>query len=292
MAVGEMDQVAVAFQRERHRLTSIAYRMLGSFADAEDAVQGTWLRLARADRAAIDNLGGWLTTALGRECLDMLRRQRPRRQGVTLDRLPDPVIDRWPDSDIGPEAELVAAEAVGVALMVVLDQLSPVERVAFVLHDVFAVPYDQIAPRLQRTTEATRQLASRARRRVQGQQLAPDRVLADQREIVEAFMAAARAGDIEQLLRLLDPDVVMRADVGDGVHMVQDAHRIAVSASAFAPRGHQQVAMVNGGPGIVTTDAHGRVVSVLSLLIASHRIVGINVLADTDRLKGLTTTDR
>jgi RNA polymerase sigma factor (sigma-70 family) len=289
--VDEADRLAVEFQRERHRLTSIAYRILGSVADAEDAVQGTWLRLDRADSARIDNLGGWLTTAVGRECLDMLRRQRTRRHDATLERLADPVVDHLPDRAEGPEAEAITAEAVGLALLVVLDELSPVERVAFVLHDVFAVPYEEIAPIVRRTTETTRQLASRARRRVQRYDLAPDRAVADQREIVEAFIAAARAGDIERLILLLDPDVLLRADVGAGVQTIQGAATVAQSAAAFAPSRHQQVGMVNGGPGIIATDARGRVVSIMSMLVAGHRIVGIAVLADINRLQRLFPND-
>jgi hypothetical protein len=221
----------------------------------------------------------------------MLRRRRRRRHDATLERLPDPVVDHWPDSADGPEAEAITAESVRLALLVVLDELSTVERVAFVLHDVFAVPYDQIAPLVQRTTETTRQLASRARRRVRRHAVASDRVLAA-REVVEAFIAAARAGDASGSCCSCTPTCSSGPTSERESTRSRCAATVARTAAAFAPNRHQQVGIINGGPGIVTTDARGRVVSVMAILIASQQIVGITVLADTDRLQRFSAIDR
>src|ERR671916_14390 len=204
--------LAQRFEEHRAHLRAVAYRMLGSPSEAEDAVQEAWLRLSRSDTSGVENLGGWLTTIVGRVCLDMLRSRRSRREGPLGVHLPEPIVSRA--DGIDPEHEALLADSVGLALLVVLETLSPAERLAFVLHDMFAVPFDEIAPIVGRSSTATRQLASRARRRVQGETAIPDADLDTQREVVDAFLAAAREGDFEALLEVLDPDVVVRDDRG------------------------------------------------------------------------------
>src|SRR5438093_2397604 len=205
-----MNELAEEFERHREHLNRVAYRMLGSTSDAEDAVQEAWLRLSRADADAVANLGGWLTTVVARVCLDLLRARRARREQAADPWLPEPIVS----VEEGPEEQALLADSVGVALLVVLETLTPAERLAFVLHDMFAVPFDEIAPILERTPEAVRQLASRARRRVRGAAPAADPDLARQRRLVDAFLAASRAGDFEALVAVLDPEVVFRIDVG------------------------------------------------------------------------------
>src|ERR671916_259972 len=208
----ERDFLAQQFEEHRTRLRAVAYRMLGSLSEADDAVQETWLRLSRTDADEVENLGGWLTTVVARVSLNMLRSRRSRRE-VPLDvRMPEPMVDRADGTN--PEHEALLADSVGLALLVVLETLNPAERLAFVLHDMFAVPFDEIAPIVDRSPEAARQLASRARRHVQGETAVPDANLDTQREVVDAFLAAAREGDFEALLEVLDPDVVLRADLG------------------------------------------------------------------------------
>src|SRR3954452_1387159 len=210
----ERDFLAQHFEEHRTRLRAVAYRMLGSLSEADDAVQETWLRLNRVDADEVENLGGWLTTVVARVSLTMLRSRRSRREEPLEVRMPEPIVDRADGTD--PEHEALLGDAVGLALLVVLETLAPAERLAFVLHDVFAVPFDEIAPIVDRSSEAPRQLASRARRRVQGERAVPDADLATQREVVEAFLAAGRDGDFTALLEVLDPDVVLRSDFGHG----------------------------------------------------------------------------
>src|SRR6478672_133849 len=214
MANPDPDWLAQRFEAQRPRLRAVAYRMLGSMAEADDAVQDAWLRLARADATAVDNLGGWLTTVVARLCLDRLRARTARREEPMGVHLPEPIVSS-PDAAPGPEDEAILADSVGLALLVVLDRLTPAERLAFVLHDMFAVPFEEIAAIVGRSEDAARQLASRARRRVRGGG-APDPDLVRQREVVEAFISALRAGDFEGLLAVLDPDLVVRADMAAG----------------------------------------------------------------------------
>jgi RNA polymerase sigma factor (sigma-70 family) len=277
-------ELATEFEQHRARLRAIAHRMLGSQAEADDAVQETWLRLSRADAAAIENLGGWLTTVVSRVCLNVLRAREARHE-VLVDQIPDPVITAV-DDPVG-EAEL--ADGVGIALLVVLETLSPSERVAFVLHDLFAVPFGEIATLLDRTPDAARQLASRGRRRVRGGTARADADRGRRQEIVDAFLAASRDGDFAGLLALLDPDVVRRADLGPGVvDTVHGAEEVAAGASQFG-RGMQldrRLALVNGAPGIVTF-RDGSPFSVVAFEIAGDRIVAIDILADRERVAAL-----
>src|SRR4051794_7949914 len=280
-------ELAQEFEAHRARLRAIAHRMLGSQAEADDAVQETWLRLSRTDAAAIENLGAWLTTVVSRVCLNVLRARDARREQL-VDQIPDPVIAAVDD----PYDQVEIADGVGIALLVVLETLSPSERVAFVLHDLFAVPFDDVAALLDRTPQAARQLASRARRRVRG---ATARAGADRgrrQEIVDAFLAAAREGDFRRLLVLLDPDVVRRADLGPGVvDIVRGAERVVAQARRFGRDADldQRRALVNGAPGIVTL-RDGRPFSVMAFEIAGDRIVAIDILADRTRLAALDLT--
>jgi RNA polymerase sigma factor (sigma-70 family) len=282
--VTEDVELAQEFERHRARLRAIAHRVLGSQAEADDAVQETWLRLSRTDIAKIENLGAWLTTVVSRVCLNALRARRARRE-VLVDQMPDPVVAAVDD----PEAEAELAEGVGIALLVVLETLSPSERVAFVLHDLFAVPFDEIAALLDRTPEAARQLASRARRRVRGGTARADVDRGRRQELVDAFLAAAREGDFGGLLAVLDPDVVRRADLGPGVvDIARGAEQVAAQAQRFS-RGmdlDQRRALVNGAPGIVSF-RDGRPYSVVAFDIADDRIVAIDILADPERLAAL-----
>ena len=251
----EREFLAQHFEEHRTRLRAVAYRMLGSLSEADDAVQETWLRLSRTDADEVENLGGWLTTVVARVSLNMLRSRRSRREEPLGVRMPDPIVDRADGTD--PEHEALLADAVGLALLVVLETLNPAERLAFVLHDMFAVPFDEIAPIVDRSPEAARQLASRARRRVQGEAPIPDADLDTQREVLEAFLAAAREGDFDALLEVLDPDVVLRADRGavaiGSSRVVRGAANVARQALAF-PRLDVDVrpALVNGAVGTVT----------------------------------------
>ncbi len=269
------------FEEHRPRLRAVAYRMLGSFADADDAVQEAWLRLRRAGPAAVHDPGAWLTTVVARVCLDVLRARRSRRE-LSLDApLPDPVVA--PVDPAGPEDGAVRADEVSLALLVVLETLTPPERVAFVLHDLFAVPYDDIAPIVGRSAPAARQLASRARRRLRASPVAraePDR--ARQRTVVDAFLSAAHGGDLGALLGLLDPDVELRADVGAGRYRGADA--VARQAMAFSARAaYARPAWVNGAAGLAV-GAAGRPFAVLGFTVAGDRIVEVYVYGDPDRL--------
>ena len=282
----ERDWLADRFEEHRPHLRAVAYRMLGSLSEAEDALQDAWLRLSRADAGGVENLGGWLTTVVARVCLNMLRTRERRREQPFEVRVPEPVIGSVVGTD--PEHETLLADSVGLALMVVLETLTPAERLAFVLHDMFAVPYDQIAPLVDRSPAATRQLASRARRRVQGQAPAPDPDLVRQRAVVDAFFAAARSGDIDALVAVLDPDVVLRADGGKArtrpTVVIQGAQAVAGQA-ALAQRLAPFVrpALVNGTAGAVTV-VGGRTFSVMGFTVTDGRVVTIDVLYDPQRL--------
>ncbi len=287
----ERDWLAERFEEHRTRLRAVAYRMLGSLSEADDAVQEAWLRLSRTDADGIENLGGWLTTVVARVSLNMLRSRDVRREEPIGVRVPDPIVDRADGTD--PEHEALLADAVGLALLVVLDTLTPAERLAFVLHDMFAVPFDEIAPIVDRTPEAARQLASRARRRLQGERTMPDADLDTQREVVDAFLAAARDGDFEGLLAVLDPDVVLRADVGPlagGSREVRGAANVARQAQTYSQLGllmHR--ALINGAAGLVSW-RDGEPFSVGGVTVRNRRIVAIDILADPERLRRLDLT--
>jgi RNA polymerase sigma factor (sigma-70 family) len=285
--VNEQDWLAERFETSRPQLRAVAYRMLGSLSEADDAVQEAWLRLSRSDASGIENLSAWLTSVVGRVCLDMLRSRRSRREEPLAGRLPDLLVDRV--DGIDPEHEALLADSVGLALLVVLETLSPPERLAFVLHDIFAVPFDEIAPIVDRSPEATRQLASRARRRVQGEATVPDADLDTQRKVADAFLTAARDGDFEALLEVLDPDVVLRADLGPvgGSRELRGAKACADQAIFFSRLGLVvQPALVNGAVGAVAT-LDGEPYSVGAFTVQGERIVAIDILADPDRLREL-----
>ena len=274
--------LAERFEQNREHLRAVAYRMLGSLTEADDAVQEAWLRLSRVEADEIDNLGGWLTTVVGRVCLDMLRSRKSRAEQPLDIRPNDPAAA---EERVDPEQEAELADSVGLAMLVVLEKLSPAERLAFVLHDMFAVPFDDIAPMVGRTPDAARQLASRARRRVQGADPVTGTPLSRQREIVEAFISAARGGDFEALVAVLDPDVVLRADLGVGAlpHLVRGARNVASGAISFRQAGRQsRPVLVNGVVGIAAVE-DGRVVSVLEPTFVDGRIATIDIVADPDR---------
>jgi len=272
------------FEAHRPHLHAVATRILGSPAEADDALQEAWIRVDRADLSPVENIGGWLTTVVSRVCLTMLdARKRRREEALEAGRLPDPVITRADDAVPDPEGEALAADAVGAALQVVLDSLPPAERLAFVLHDVFAVPFEDIASIVDRSPAAARQLASRARRRVRGAD--PDAPTAD-RKIVDAFLAAARGGDFEGLLAVLDPDVVLRGDDGSGaLHLVEGAQAVATRARSFSGR-VTHAAIVDGAPGFVATEA-GVPVAVLAFHVVDGRIAAIDALQGPTRIAGL-----
>lgn len=285
--------LADRFEENRSRLRAMAYRMLGSSAEADDALQDAWLRVSRAGAGDVDNLRAWLTTIVARVCLNMLRARKTRRESSLDVRLPDPIVG--PSDAMEPEQEALLGDAVGLAMLVVLDQLAPAERVAFVLHDVFAVPFDAIAPIVGRTPTATRQLASRARRRVRGAPV-PDADLQSQWAVVDAFLAAAREGDFERLLSVLDPDVVARSDGGAArPNLVSETRGAeAVAAQAMSFRRFAETAtkvLVNGIPGGVAWAPDGTPFAVLALTVRAGRIVRIDVLADPDRLARLDLTE-
>ncbi len=285
--MAERDWLAERFEEHRTRLRAVAYRMLGSLSEADDAVQEAWLRLSRSDADEIENLGGWLTTVTARISLNMLRTRDQRREEPLGARLPDPIVGRADAPN--PEHEALLADAVGLALLVVLDTLGPAERLAFVLHDMFAVPFDEIAPIVDRSPESARQLASRARRRVRGEQTVPDADLDTQRQVVDAFLAAARDGDFEALLRVLDPDVVLRVDlgVGGGLREVRGAEAVAGQAQSYSQLGLvMQPVLVNGTVGLFGL-RDGEPFSLGGLVIRNGRIVAMDILADPVRLRRL-----
>jgi RNA polymerase sigma-70 factor, ECF subfamily len=286
----DREWLARRFEEHRGRLRAVAYRMLGSLSEADDAVQEAWLRLSRSNADEVENLGAWLTTVVGRVSLNMLRSRRTRREDPLAVRVPEPIIDPVDGTD--PEHEALLADSVGLALLVVLETLSPAERLAFVLHDMFAVPFDDIAPLVGRSPEAARQLASRARRRVQGEHRVPDADLAAQREVVDAFMAAAHDGDFDALLAVLDPDVVVRVDFGPagGSREVRGAAAVAGQARTYAQLGLVvHPALVNGVPGAVSM-LDGEVFSVGAFTVRGGKIVEFDILADPDRLRQLDLT--
>ena len=289
----EREWLATRFEEHRNRLRAVAYRMLGSLSEADDAVQESWLRLNRADAGEVENLGAWLTTVVGRVSLDMLRTQRRRREDLPGVHVPEPIVDRAEGVD--PEHEALLAGSVGLALLVVLETLSPAERLAFVLHDMFAVPFDEIARIIDRSPEATRQLASRARRRVQGQRTAPNGDLDTQRRVADAYLAAARDGDFARLLEVLDPDVVLRADFGPPRGSVEVRGAAAVAGQALSVRGREGLVvrpvLVNGAVGVVAT-VHGEPFSIGALLVEDGRVVEIDLLADPERLRRLELAGR
>jgi RNA polymerase sigma factor (sigma-70 family) len=289
--VNERDYLADRFEANRSHLRAVAYRMLGSVSEADDAVQEAWLRLSHTDADEIENLGGWLTTVVARVSLDMLRSRNARREVPDL-RVPEPIIDRADGTD--PEHEALLADSVGLALLVVLETLKPAERLAFVLHDIFAVPFQEIAPIVDRSPEAARQLASRARRRVREERTVPDADIETQREVVDAFVAASREGDFEALLELLDPDVVLRVDRGPVPARVPREFRGAEAVASRAMAGarldlEMRPALVNGVAGVVVV-RDGEPYLVGGVTVRNRRIVAVDVLADRDRLRDLDLT--
>jgi RNA polymerase sigma-70 factor (ECF subfamily) len=286
----EREFLARQFERHRTRLRAVAYRMLGSLSEADDAVQEAWLRLNRSDSGEIENLGGWLTTVASRVSLNMLRSRQARRE-QPLGRLPDPLIDRA--DEIDPEHEALLADSVGLALLVVLETLSPAERLAFVLHDIFAVPFDEIAPIVERSPEAARQLASRARRHVRAEKTVPDTDLETQREVIDAFLAAAREGDFDRLLAVLDPDVVLRQDFGPaaGARQLRGAAAVAGQAASYAQIGLDiRPALINGAAGAVAF-RHGQPFSIGAVTVRNGKIVELDFLGDPERLRKLDLTN-
>ena len=289
----ENEFLAKRFEEHRSHLRAVAYRMLGSLSEADDAVQEAWFRLSRSETSGIENLGGWLTTVVGRVCLDMLRSRTSRRVvplGEPLGtRVPEPLVSRA--DGIDPEHEALLADSVGLALLVVLETLTPAERLAFVLHDMFSVPFEEIAPVVGRSPTAARQLASRARRRVQGEAHVPDTDLATQREVVDAFLAASRDGDFDTLLAVLDPDVVLRIDGGAvraGLSReVRGARAVAEQTLTFSRLSpFVRPALVNGAAGVVVAP-RGRPFSVMGFTIRGGKIVEVDILADPARLSRL-----
>jgi RNA polymerase sigma factor (sigma-70 family) len=284
----ETEWLAERFEEHRAHLRAVAYRMLGSLAEADDAVQDTWLRLSRTGGSGVENLGGWLTTIVARVCLNMLRSRNTRREEALGARLPDPVIS--PEGMLQPDEEALLADSVGLALLVVLDTLSPAERLAFVLHDMFAVPFEEIAPMVGRTPAAARQLASRARRRVSGAAVpTPDPDLARQRAVVDAFFRAAHGGDFDALIAVLHPDVVLRSDFGArrpaAPRVVRGAAAVARQAVLGAlPDAELHPALVNGAAGVVVT-VGGRPFAALGFTVGEGRILEIDAIADPDRVR-------
>jgi RNA polymerase sigma-70 factor (ECF subfamily) len=291
--MSDQDWLAERFEEHRTHLGAVAYRMLGSVSEAEDAVQEAWLRMSRSDTSEVENLRAWLTTVVGRVSLNMLRSRKSRREDSLDTHVPDPIVARADGSD--PEQEAVMADSVGLALLVVLDTLAPPERLAFVLHDMFAVPFDEIAPMVGRSPAAARQLASRARRRVQGASV-PDVDIRRQRRVVDAFLAAARNGDFDALVAVLDPDVVLRADGGvlrPGVSVVvRGARAVAEQAGGFRRfAGNIQPALVNGAAGVVAWAPNGKPFAVLGFTVRGDKIVEMDVVVDPERLSRLDLTD-
>lgn len=279
------------FEEHRDHLRGVAYRMLGSLSEADDALQEAWIRVRRTDADEIDNMRGWLTTVVARVCLNMLRSRKRRREEPLETGLPDPVIS--PSSELQPEDEALLADSVGLALFVVLDTLSPAERLAFVLHDTFGLPFDQIAPMVGRSPEAARQLASRARRRVRDAEVAqPDAEISAQRTVVDAFFRAAREGDFAGLLRVLDPDVVLRSDFGTRRRLtppvVRGAEAVARNAKPV-PGAELRPALVNGAAGVVVI-VKGRPFAIMGFTVRDDRIIAIDAIADPDRVARLAAS--
>jgi RNA polymerase sigma-70 factor (ECF subfamily) len=291
VTVTERDLLARQFEDARPHLRAVAYRMLGSVTEADDAVQEAWLRLGRSDESALENLRGWLTTVVARVCLDLLRSRRARREDYVGSWLPEPIVSE--DAEADPEQEALLADSVGLALLVVLETLTPAERLAFVLHDMFGVPFEEIGEIVDRSPAAARQLASRARRRVRGAAPQPDSDVARQREVVDAFLAASRAGDFEALIAVLDPEVVFRIDTGGTAPRARPplvgasavARQILERGTPLAPLARP--ALVNGSAGAIV-DIGGRPFAVVSFTVRQGRIAAIDLVADPDKLRGLT----
>ena len=287
----EREWPAERFEEHRTHLRAVAYRILGSVSEADDALQEAWLRFSRSDTGDVENLGAWLTTVVGRVSLNMLSSRRSRREEPLSVRVPDPIID--PTDGMDPEHEALLVDSVGLALLVVLETLSPAERLAFVLHDMFAVPFDDIAPIVDRSPEAARQLASRARRRVRGENTVPDADLGTQRQVVNAFLAAARDGDFEALLQVLDPDVVLRADLGPRPTQSRElrgAAAVAGGALTFSRVDlSMQPALINGTAGVIAKRG-GRTFAIGGFTVSNGKIVGIDILVDPARLRLLDLT--
>ncbi|HEY7984342.1 MAG TPA: sigma-70 family RNA polymerase sigma factor [Ktedonobacterales bacterium] len=282
------DWLARQFEAHRDHLRAVAYRMLGSPTEADDAVQESWLRLSRADTSAVANLGGWLTTVVARVCLDMLRARESRREEPLEARVVEPATAAADEAD--PERQAVLADSVGLALLVVLETLTPAERLAFVLHDLFAMPFEEIAPIVGRSLAATRQLASRARRRVRGAPPDPDADLSGQRAVVSAFLTAARGGDFGALLALLDPEVTLRADAAAAALGTEVAHGAAEVAQTFAGRARAaRLALVDGAAGLVWSQG-GQPRVVFRFTLTAGKIAAIEMIADVARLAGMTLT--
>jgi RNA polymerase sigma factor (sigma-70 family) len=284
--MGENDWLAESFEEQRSHLRAVAYRMLGSLTEADDAVQDAWVRVSRADTSVVENLGGWLTTIVARVCLNMLRSRTVRREEPLGVHLPDPVISRV--GEPGPEDEALLADSIGLALQVVLDALTPAERLAFVLHDMFDLPFEEIAPMVDRSPTAARQLASRARRRVRGAEI-PDPDLARQRAVVDAFFLAARGGDFDGLVALLHPDVVLRADFGPGRPAASSVIRGAAAVARQARLGANPAAvlhpaLINGAAGVVIT-LHGQPHVVMAFTIVNQQVVELDLIADPERVR-------
>jgi RNA polymerase sigma-70 factor, ECF subfamily len=284
--MNDSEWLAERFEEQRPRLRSVAYRMLGSLPEADDALQDAWLRVNRAGADDVDNMNGWLTTIVARVCLNMLRARKRRREEFFEEHLPDPIVSEYGAAQ--PEEQALLADSVGLALLVVLDTLTPAERLAFVLHDMFELPFDEIAPMVDRTPEATRQLASRARRRVRGADVrAPDPDLGRQREVVDAFFRAARGGDFDALVSVLDPDVVLRADfsVKRPLRVFHGAAAVAGQArSAAFPGAEIRPALVNGAAGAVVK-LRGRPFAVVAFTVREGRIVEIDGIVGAERVR-------
>jgi RNA polymerase sigma-70 factor, ECF subfamily len=293
VTVNEQEWQLEQFERYRPHLQAVAYRMLGSVTEADDALQEAWLRLSRAKTDDVTNLAGWLTTVVGRVCLDMLRARGSRQEDYVGSWLPEPIVST--DDETNPEQEALLADSVGLALLVVLETLTPAERLAFVLHDMFGVPFEEIAPIVDRTPAAARQLASRGRRRVRGAAPQPDADLGHQREIVDAFLAASRAGDFEGLLSVLDPEVVFRVDAGKISALARPpvigapavARQILARGTRFAP--HARPAIVNGAAGAIV-GREGRPFAVVGFTMVGGRITEIDLIIDPEKLKGVATS--
>src|SRR5215211_1907593 len=285
----EQEWLAERFEEHRTHLSAVAYRMLGSLSEADDAVQEAWLRLNRTDATELENLGGWLTTVVARISLNMLRSRKVRREESLAERLPDPLVDR--SDGINPEHEALLADSVGLALLVVLETLSPPERLAFVLHDIFALPFDEIAPIVGRSPEAARQLASRARRRVRTERTEPDADLETQHEVIDAFLAAARDGDFDRLVAVLDPDVVLRQDFGAGrLREIRGAAAVAGQALGYAQIGLDiRPALINGVAGAVAF-RDGQPFSIGAVTVRNGKIVELDFLGDPERLREFDLT--
>jgi RNA polymerase sigma factor (sigma-70 family) len=288
--MGKNDWLAESFEEHRTHLRGVAYRMLGSLTEADDAVQEAWMRVSRADTIVVENPGGWLTTIVARVCLNMLRSRNVRREESLEVHVPDPVIS--PVEDLGPEGEALLADSVGLALLVVLDALAPVERLAFVLHDMFGLPFEEIAPMVGRSPTAARQLASRARRRVKGAEI-PDSNIARQRTVVDAFFLAARSGDFDALVAILHPDVVLRSDFGPdrpgASRIVRGAAAVARQARLGAnPAALLHPALINGAAGVVIT-LDGQPHVVMAFTVVNDQVVELDIIADPERVRRLSS---